>query len=858
MSLGVESLNKGFLLHEHSVYPSRNVIINPIGEQRIEPKAMQVLLILASRPSVVIPRNEFMEQVWPGIEIGEEVLTRCISLLRSALKENNQHNYIETVPKSGYRLVAPVKALNVSEYVEADTNSSRNLVSIMGGLTLAITVIIIAFAAYFYKPADPIQAVKNPSIAVLPFVNMSNDSAQDYFSDGMAEEILNLLAKIPQLDVIARTSSFSFKGKDDTINEIAKKLNVSYVMEGSVRKSGAKIRITAQLIDAATDMHIWSETYDREIADIFSIQDEISTAIVKELKSRLGIEIKLEARTMAAINLEAHNEYMKGMFFVEKLTYDDLNTALQHFEKAIAIDTDYAPAWMGKARAHLLSSEFNYGVESIENVIKSARPAAEKALQLDPLLAEAQAIMGQVAETQVFREGWEKSERNYEKAFAYYNKAIELNPNYAEAYIWLSKVDKINRFELLEKAVQLDPMNLQVNREYGRLLVKTRRFDKATELAIHMLDIDNSSHLPYELLKTISWAEGKAEEGLLYAEKQTQLNQAIVPAWGLWKQLRQYGFKDKAIEHFKLYNDQSEIDAPYEDGILFEWLKTYMEKDFEQHLLIARKMFTRGEVDVIAFFRNGQAELYAGNCSEAIEFFIKNNPNAEHYYKVYCYQQIGDFESANKAIDDWRKNYNALIDAGRDNIESFAAQIAFAESDIDKMVELLNTLQQRETDSILNFEYNHLPMYQKLREHSRWPSLLAESDKRAAKVREEYLRLADQDVEAVARAHTSKQSIPNIEISVATEILEDYVGVYVLTPTFSVTVTLENGYLILQGTNQSKSKVLPESETKFFASTSIDKFSFQRDENGAVVSMIEHDNNFDQLYKKVKILEKSP
>ncbi len=232
------------------------------------------------------------------------------------------------------------------------------------------------------------------SIAVLPFVNMSNDAANEYFSDGISEELLNVLAKIPNLHVTSRSSAFAFKGKDINISEVASKLGVMNVLEGSVRKSGHRIRITAQLIEAATDKHLWSESYDRELTDIFAVQDEISAAIVSSLKSKLGLEVKLEKRDMSMVNLDAHSEYLKGRFFIENRNQEDTEKALTHFNKALAFSPDYAEAWMGKAWASLFLSELAYGSTPAEIAIKNARQAIHKALQLAPKLAESHAING--------------------------------------------------------------------------------------------------------------------------------------------------------------------------------------------------------------------------------------------------------------------------------------------------------------------------------------------------------------------------------------------------------------------------------------------------------------------------------
>ena len=182
------------------------------------------------------------------------------------------------------------------------------------------------------------------SIAVLPFVNMSSDPEQEYFSDGISEELLNLLSKIPELRVISRSSSFAFKGEKTDIPTVAKKLNVAHVLEGSVRKAGNLVRITAQLIDARTDTHLWSETYERELENIFDLQDEISEAIVGALKESLNIQLETAPKTITATNTEAHDAYLRGRYLVVQRTPTTIEAAVHEFEKAITLDPDFALA----------------------------------------------------------------------------------------------------------------------------------------------------------------------------------------------------------------------------------------------------------------------------------------------------------------------------------------------------------------------------------------------------------------------------------------------------------------------------------------------------------------------------------
>lgn len=263
---------------------------------------------------------------------------------------------------------------------------------IIGVLSMALLFFIVdrLFIPAPVETRAPQEVVRS-SIAVLPFVNMSSDPEQEYFSDGISEEILNVLAQIPDLHVTSRSSAFQFRGKDIHIPTVAEQLGVANILEGSVRKSGTRIKITAQLIDASTDRHLWSDTYERELIDIFTIQEEISKSIVDALHVHLG----LEAPTMPKareVDVEAYRLYLLGRHNFEQRTKDTLYKAIDFFDQAIAIDPDYAPAYSGKADAYMLLD--GYGDLSQVEAAFLAEPLIEKALELEPGLAEAHVSNG--------------------------------------------------------------------------------------------------------------------------------------------------------------------------------------------------------------------------------------------------------------------------------------------------------------------------------------------------------------------------------------------------------------------------------------------------------------------------------
>lgn len=311
------------------------------------------------------------------------------------------------------------------------------------------------------------------SLAVLPFVNMSGDAANEYFSDGISEEILNVLARTPELHVAARTSSFSFKGKTLEVPEIARELNVRMVLEGSVRKQEDRVRITAQLIDAKSGFHVWSQTYDRKLQDIFAIQDEIAKAIGNELEVKLvrtGDTGKTSAGTQ---NLAAYDLFLRGIALWQTRRGDALWQALDLFEKAAAADPQFAQAYAGQALVYAVVWDYSGRISAAESFAR-AKDLAAWALALDPALPEPYAVLGSVAANELRRA----------TADALLRRAIALRPSFATAYQWrgtllMSSGDLAGGLASLERATSLDPRSLIVANNHSEVLLTLGRYADA-------------------------------------------------------------------------------------------------------------------------------------------------------------------------------------------------------------------------------------------------------------------------------------------------------------------------------------------------------------------------------------------
>jgi TolB-like protein len=246
------------------------------------------------------------------------------------------------------------------------------------------------------------ESYGDKSIAVLPFANMSSDPEQEYLSDGITEEILNLLVKIPELKVTSRTSVFTFKGQNVDIPAVAKKLGVAHILEGSVRKAGNRVRITTQLIEAGNDVHLWSETYERQLDDIFAIQDDIAKEVVKALK----IQLLGEAPLAVSTNIEAYKLYLRGKHFATQGTRESLESSVTAYREAIALDTNFAPPWVGLA--DVFYTQGSYGFTDMQEAMNASRSAAMRALELDSELAEGWVSLAEIQLDRKTRESFDK------------------------------------------------------------------------------------------------------------------------------------------------------------------------------------------------------------------------------------------------------------------------------------------------------------------------------------------------------------------------------------------------------------------------------------------------------------------
>ena len=471
------------------------------------PRAFDLLVALVERSGQLVTKEDLLDRVWPKLVVEENNLQVQVSALRKILGQQA----IATVPGRGYRFT--VTLTGGSDAGSPPASSPRNNLP---------------------QPFPPLKTLlapidaNAPSIAVLPFVNMSDDAANEYFADGIAEELLNVLSKIRGLRVASHTSAFSFKGGNVDIPTVARKLNVATILEGSVRKFGKRVRITVQLVQVATDSHLWSETYDRELEDIFAVQDDIAQSVVKELRSALlgekrdsaaSAAVKVEVRVAATgrgENAEAYRLYLQGRSMVGRRTQASVTTGIAHLRQAVDLDPEYALAWAALAYAETIEAG-SIGSTPYEEGYRRARKAAERALALEPDVAEGHIALGLV------RLGYDW---DWVGAEASWRRALELAPGNADVVLSAARIAASlghldESITLCQRAIALDPLNAHSHRNFGLSSFYAGFLEQAESAVKEALELNPLGGMTHWGLGQVYLAQGRFAEALAAFEKES-------------------------------------------------------------------------------------------------------------------------------------------------------------------------------------------------------------------------------------------------------------------------------------------------------------------------------------------------
>jgi TolB-like protein/DNA-binding winged helix-turn-helix (wHTH) protein/Flp pilus assembly protein TadD len=508
----------------------------------IAPKGFDVLAYLVTHAGRVVTQDEILEALWPETYVNPEVLRKYILEIRKALGDRpNNPEFIETVPKRGYRFIAAVTDESTAEPPDVLTSHAteeRGTEESGGSATapleregsfvqrrlwkIAIIAMLVVVAAglngYFLLARNRRNAhpVTDTSIAVLPFADMSPAKDQEYLSDGLAEQLINDLAKVPGLKVIGRSSSFQFKDRSEDARDVGRKLAVANVLEGSVRREGNHVRITTELIKADDGFQLWSQTYDREINDIFAVQDEIARAATEALQPKLlegnGQPVASASRST---NPEAYQAYLEAKYFAGRgASREDLDKALAYTDTAIKLDERYAPAWA--FRASVQNTMATVSLTDVTEGFRRARDDAERAIALDPASASAYLSL---ANTQIFYD-WD-----WDSASTCLTKAATLEPGDSDVFGLRSLLSALmgnldEAVKLGEQAVALDPLDNISRLQLGYRLYVASRYDEAQAELKKALDLNPQAGFVHVTLGKILIAETRPQQALAEIEKE--------------------------------------------------------------------------------------------------------------------------------------------------------------------------------------------------------------------------------------------------------------------------------------------------------------------------------------------------
>ena len=539
---------------------------------RVQQQPTKLLEILLERPGEVVTREELRNRVWPNESFGDfdQALNIAIGKLRNALGDSAENpRYIETLPKRGYRFIADVSVVDPDSHPKQPESAARELprsgyplldaeptvapkgrvwptrrIAIGLALVLSLSILSVWFFRSRGRPPTGIR-----SLAVLPLDNLSGDASQEYFADGMTDELITDLARISALRVISRTSVMVYKGARKPLPVIARELKVDAVVEGSVQRFGDQVHITAQLIAAPADKHLWAESYEGNLRDTLTLQKEVAWAIAEQIRVEITPQEQAVLKKPAAVNPDAYNSYLKGRYFWNKRTADGLKVALTYFNQSTEEDSRYAAAYSGLADTYALLGDWQYAVMPPKEALPKAKAAAMKALELDDGLSEAHTSLAFCLE--VFDWNWEAADREF-------RRAIELNPGYATAYHWYAwhlilLGRKSQAASEMRKAENLDPLSLIINADLAELLLIAHFPDESIQQSRKTMEMEPGFALAHNQL-------GQAYlEKHLFVEAIAELQKAVQLSGGsptsLANLARAYAASNREAEAIELLND---------------------------------------------------------------------------------------------------------------------------------------------------------------------------------------------------------------------------------------------------------------------------------------------------------------
>jgi TolB-like protein/DNA-binding winged helix-turn-helix (wHTH) protein/Flp pilus assembly protein TadD len=477
---------------------------------RLQQQPFQVLAVLLERPGEVVGREELQKKLWPADTFVDfdHGLNKVINKIREALGDSAESpRFVETVARRGYRFLAEVRVsdalpvrsgeLATQPELARDARERPGLASKLPTverslppiawklLAFGLVLLVVSLAIWRLHPWDrPSPAIR--SLAVLPLESLSNDASQDYFADGMTDELIADLSQISALRVISRTSVMAYKHARKPLPQIARELNVDAVVEGTVLRAGDRVRIAAELIDASTDEHLWSQSYEGEFRDTLALQNKVAKTIADQIRINLKPQEQVALRKVTVVNPEAYEAYLKGRYFWNKRTADGLSKAIEYFNEAIESKPDYAEAYAGLSDSYALAGDWKYGLLAPRDAYPKAKAAATKAIQLDGTLGEAHISLAFCLDN--FDWDWESAGREFARG-------IELSPGYPTGHEWYAwHLAALGRHgdavAEVEKAASLDPLSSSIGADQAEELLVAHRFDEAIQQSQNTMSLD--------------------------------------------------------------------------------------------------------------------------------------------------------------------------------------------------------------------------------------------------------------------------------------------------------------------------------------------------------------------------------
>ena len=510
---------------------------------RVQEQPFQVLAMLLERPGQTVTREELRNRLWTAetfVDFDHGV-NKAVNRIRDLLGDSaTSPRFVETVPRRGYRFIAEVAAVEGAQVARPEARTGdlvpvedapvapvsarpspgrvrRWYLRTISAVALALaSIVIVVWAVQSRVPRPaPIR-----SLAVLPLENLSRDTSQEYFADGMTDELIATLGQISALRVISRTSVMPYKRARKPLSQIARELNVDAVIEGTVLRSGGQVRITAQLIEARGDTHVWSETYDGDLRDTLTLQNNVARAIAEHIRVNLNPQEQATLKHAKIVDPQAYEAYLKGRYFWNKRTGDDLQKAVEYFRLAIERDPKYAQAYSGLADTYALLGDWEYGVLASREALPQAKAAAVKALQLDNTLGEAHTSLAFCLD--VF--DWDLASADRE-----FRRAIELNPGYATAHHWYAwHLSLFGRNDdaiaEMKKAQNLDPVSLIINADLAELLLIAHFTDESIQQSRKTIEMDANFPLAHNQLAVAYLQRNRIDEAVSELQQAVQLS----------------------------------------------------------------------------------------------------------------------------------------------------------------------------------------------------------------------------------------------------------------------------------------------------------------------------------------------